>query len=560
MSRSASSGVTADTVHVHDGDMRIRARALAGLFAAGATLALLTVLLPHAAGANEAGLLTIIAVAYAVALGLWRRPAALPPWVLPVALALGTTLITMVAYLSDERPSPLIFFYLWVFLYSAYFFDDRTTLAELTYVGAASGALLVTLPPAGSIAAWWIVAMGTLVVATILIRTMRGRVEELIGRLYESARTDSLTELPNRRGFRELLDLELERARRRGAPLTVLVGDLDHFNAVNDRCGHRVGDAVLVRVAHRLREGKRRTDAAARVGGEEFMLILPDTDHPEGLRIAERLRVELAQEFADEVVPLTISFGVAIYPQHGQTAASLLRAGDEAMFAAKYHGRNQSLVYTAAAGQRLASTAGERDVEGERFTLAMLDLAEAVDLRFSGSARHSETVGRYAEMTASALGLPEERIARVRLAGILHDVGKVLVPEAILKKPGSLTDEEFELIKHHPGHGGQIIDHPALSDVRAWVVAHHERPDGRGYPLGLSGDELPIEARILAVADAYEAMTCDRSYRAAIGHGEARTELERCAGSQFDPDVVAAFVELLQRDLEPAPRILPVRG
>jgi putative nucleotidyltransferase with HDIG domain len=186
-----------------------------------------------------------------------------------------------------------------------------------------------------------------------------------------------------------------------------------------------------------------------------------------------------------------------------------------------------------------------REVETERYLATVLDLAEAVDIRFSGSARHCETVGRYAESMARALGLDDERIARVRLAGVLHDIGKIGVPDAILGKPGKLTDEEWATMKSHAALGAQILEHPALSDVQAWVGAHHERPDGRGYPLGVSGDELPLEARILAVADAYEAMTSERAYSAAMSQADACAELMRCAGSQFDPAVVEAFVVAL---------------
>jgi diguanylate cyclase (GGDEF)-like protein len=526
--------------------MRVRAQALAGLYAAGATLALLTVLLPHEADANTAGQLVIVGAAYLCAFGLVWSATNLPSWVLPVALAWGTTSITAVAYFSGDAPSPLIFFYLWIFLYSAYFFEDRVTLLQVVYAGATLLMLLIALPPDSGIAIWWLVPMGTLAVGAILIRYMRGRLGSLIERLYDTARTDPLTDLPNRRGFRELLDLELERARRRESSLTVLVGDLDHFKEVNDRSGHHVGDAVLVRVARLLEESKRTIDAASRVGGEEFTLILPDTDEREALVVAERLRTELEMEFAGDAVPITISFGIATYPQHGHTAGSLLRAGDEALYGAKRHGRNRSVIHTPVLRETVRSDS--RDVEGERFTAAMLDLAEAVDLRFSGSARHSETVGRYAEMMAIEIGMPEDRVSRVRLAGVLHDIGKVLIPEAILQKPAALDDEEFALISRHPEFGAQILDHPTLADVRRWVEMHHERPDGTGYPAGLTGEQLPVEARIIAVADAYEAMTSDRAYRDSIGHAAARAELQRWAGSQFDSAIVEAFLRILERE------------
>jgi diguanylate cyclase (GGDEF)-like protein len=535
-------------------DIRLMAKVLAGLFAAGATLALLTVLLPHTERTNELGLLIVVGNAYLVGGILFWQATRLPDWGLRVALAWGSTLITGVAYFSGESPSPLVFFYLWIFLYSSYFFTKREAAAQIVYVGLAYGALLLARPPSSGVPAWWIVGMGTLLVAAVLIQAMRDRVELLIARLYDAARTDPLTKLSNRRGFRELLDLELERARRGEAPMTVLVGDVDHFKEVNDRSGHHVGDAALQRVARLLEQGKRQIDGAARVGGEEFALILPDTDSDGAFVIAERLRCDLREEFSGDTVPITISFGVASYPEHGETAASLLRAADKALYAAKKSGRNRTVLHSPLLHAQDWDRADEepRDIEAERFIAVMLDLAEAIDLRFSGSARHSETVGRYAEMMAREHGLPEQQISRVRLAGMLHDIGKVGVPDSILRKPARLTEEEFATIKRHPELGAQILEHPSFGDIREWVGAHHERPDGRGYPLGLSGEALPLEARILAVADAYEAMTSDRAYRSSIGQAAARAELRRCAGSQFDPLVVKTFLTCLERESDRA--------
>jgi diguanylate cyclase (GGDEF)-like protein/putative nucleotidyltransferase with HDIG domain len=533
-------------------ESRLMAQALAGLFAAGATLALLTVLLPHSAHANVLGLLVIVGNAYLAGAILFGRAGSLSPRVLPPALAWGSTLITGVAYFSGESPSPLVFFYLWIFLYSSYFFTRRELIAQVVYVGLAYGGLLAARPPSSGVLVWWTVGMGTLIVAAILIRVMREHVGLLIAQLYDAARTDPLTKLPNRRGFRELLDLELERARRGEHRMAVLVGDVDHFKQVNDRSGHHVGDATLRRVARLLGDGKRQIDAAARVGGEEFALILPDTDDRGAFVIAERLRIALREEFAGDTVPITISFGIAAYPNTGETASSLLRAADEALYGAKQSGRDRTVLHSPALRDLLGEGRDKRDIEGERFVAVVLDLAEAIDLRFSGSARHSETVGRYAEMMGRELGLPEGRVARVRLAGMLHDIGKVGVPDAILRKPGKLTDEEFVVIRRHPELGAQILEHASLSDVRAWVGDHHERPDGRGYPNGRSGEQLSLEARILAVADAYEAMTSDRSYRASIGHVRARAELVRCAGSQFDPRVVKALLTVLDRESDRA--------
>jgi len=539
----------------------VRVLVLASFYLAGATLVLVTLALPHDPDASEAGLLAIALNAYAVGgLMLWQARR-FPQRLLPFALAWGSVLVTGVAWCSAEHPSPLVFFYLWVFLYSAYFFATSVAAAQLALVAALYGALLLARPPEAGTGAWWIVGMATMTIAAIVIRVMRAHVELLIVRLSDAARTDPLTRLPNRRGFRELLDLELERARRGGAPMTVLAGDLDHFKDVNDRAGHHVGDAVLQQVAELLREGVRQLDAPARIGGEEFAVILPGCDAQAAFAVAERLRCHVRDAFADATVPVTISFGIASHPQHAETASSLVRAADEALYGAKESGRNRTVIYSPALRELAGTRDGrggreQRDVEAERYLAVVLDLAEAVDVRFSGSARHSETVGRYAELMARELGLSERRVGRVRLAGLLHDVGKIGVPDAILRKPGALTDAERAVIVRHPELGAQILEHPSLADVQEWVGAHHERPDGTGYPRGLSGDALPLEARIVAVADAYEAMTSDRSYRDAIGHARARDELRRHAGTQFDVRVVTAFLAVLDREAERADELL----
>ena len=525
----------------------LMAQALSGLFAAGATLALLTLLLPHGSQASEAGLLFVVGSAYLTAAWLFRRARTIGRRTLPVTLASGTLHITAVAYFSGQAPSPLVFFYLWCFLYSAYFFSRRETAVQIVFAALAYAALLAMRPPDTGPASWWVVGIGTLVVAAVLIMSMRGRVELLMAQLFESARTDPLTTLTNRRGFREALDLELERARRGGDPMTVLVGDLDHFKDVNDRSGHLGGDQALRRVAGFLQRGKRQIDTVARVGGEEFALLLPDTDASGAFTVAERLREQIRDGFAGDVVPVTISFGIATFPEHGQTPGALLRTADEALYAAKESGRNRTVVHSAQTRARRPAGGG-RDVEGERYLAVLLDLAEAVDLRFSGSARHCETVGRYAEMMAAQLRLPEHRVGRIRLAGILHDIGKIGVPDAILRKEGPLTPEEWECMRRHPGLGAQMLEHESLADVSEWVGDHHERPDGKGYPRGIGGAELGIEARILAVADAYEAMTSDRSYRASIGVEAARAELLRCSGTQFDRETTAALLAVLDRE------------
>jgi putative nucleotidyltransferase with HDIG domain len=178
----------------------------------------------------------------------------------------------------------------------------------------------------------------------------------------------------------------------------------------------------------------------------------------------------------------------------------------------------------------------------------VIAIAESLDLRDAGTARHCETVARYAEAIARELGLPGDVVESLRLAGLLHDVGKVGVPRSILGKRGPLSEDEWTAMRDHPRLGADILEDAGLEDIREWILAHHERPDSAGYPRGLSDEEIPLEAKILAVADAYEAMTVDRCYRQAIGRERAIAELRANAGTQFDREVVEAFVAVLRRD------------
>jgi diguanylate cyclase (GGDEF)-like protein/putative nucleotidyltransferase with HDIG domain len=364
--------------------------------------------------------------------------------------------------------------------------------------------------------------------------------------MAEMARTDALTGLLNRRGFSETIDLELERARRGEYGVSVIVGDLDHFKALNDRFGHRAGDVSLQAFGKLCALHGRRIDSSARIGGEEFALILPHTDEHGAFVVAERLRRALRENPPVEDAMLSVSFGVATFPRHGSTSDALLHAADQALYAAKELGRDRSVIYSPEVSSSLR--AGARPSPGGReHVAAVLVLAETLDLRDTGTALHSQTVGRYAELIAQELDLPEERVDRIRLAGLLHDVGKLGVPDQVLRKPGKLDDAEWAEIRKHPELGARILAGANLDDIAGWVLAHHERPDGGGYPFGLPAEQIPLEARILAVADAYEAMTADRVYRPGMGHDAAMAELRRHTGTQFDPPVVDAFLAALAR-------------
>ena len=380
-----------------------------------------------------------------------------------------------------------------------------------------------------------------LVLAGVALR-QRNRIARLRGRLADTSRTDPLTGLLNRRAFEELLELELERAARADRPLSVIVGDIDGFRAVNESQGHAAGDAALQAVAGNSLKWKRRIDHAARVGGEEFALLLPETDERGAFIVAERLRRATHRSFSDAPVGVTFSFGVATAPLHAADGVALLRAADRASAAAKDLGGDRTVIYSDEVARTLARMGGQG---GELQLATVIALAEALDIRDTGTGQHSQTVGRYTELMARELGFSEEHVERVRLAGVLHDIGKIGIPDRVLSKPGPLDADEWREMYTHPEIGARLLSSPEFDDLRAWILAHHERPDGLGYPNALRGDEIPLEARILAAADAYEAMTADRVYRAALGEDAARAELEAGAGTQFDEEVVAAFVRVL---------------
>ena len=524
------------------------ARVAAILWGLGGAISFLVVLAPHPEEVYVPGFVLVGVVAELVALGLWLLDERVSKRALNYVIGAGSVLISADIAMSGEQFGASMpdneMLYVWVALYSAYFFTGRQATLQVAWAACLYGVTLWVVSPHDVIATRWIETVSTLAIAVLIITLLKSRVQTLLAALADAARTDPLTGLNNRRGFEECIDVEIERARRSGHPLTLVLCDLDHFKRVNDRLGHAAGDAALSRIGRLLREGKRQIDYAARTGGEEFALILPETNEQEAYVVAERLRTAVQDAFAEELVPLTFSFGIAGFPHHGRTRDELLRSADRGLYAAKELGRNRSVIYSAEiASVSLPVGAGARDVQ----LSTLLSLAEALDMRDAGTADHSQTVGRHCELMARELGLSRERVERVRLAGVLHDIGKIGISDVILRKPGPLDDAEWAEMRRHPEIGARILGASEFDDIRGWVLAHHERPDGRGYPHGKRADEIPLEAKILAVADAYEAMTSDRVYRDSIGGAAARDELRRGAGSQFDSVVVEALLHVLDR-------------
>ncbi len=520
------------------------ARTFTYLFGTGATLVLLSLLFPHSPGRDTTGLLITTLGAYLVAIGFlvaWDR---LPLWAFEASPLAGTAVVSLAVYFSGpEAATAYALFYLWVALAACYFLRPPVAFTHLCIASAAYALVLVVSPGHVMLPGLtWAMVTGTLAVLGILMTTLRGQLDQLVKQLAAAARTDSLTQLANRRELEERFAAELERSTRTARPLSIVVLDLDWFKEYNDRFGHSAGDRVLVLLAQALKRATRTSDVVARLGGEEFGVLAPETDETEAYLLSERLRAEVRSAFARETEKMTISCGVASFPIHGITLGELLHAADRALYEAKESGRDRSVVF---------KQAGVEGVEREQVAIertsprlaSLVSLAEAVDRR-KGSPANSRRVARYAEALARKLRLPEEESERVRIAALLRDVGEVGVAESILNKDGPLDPRERLEVERHPEIGARIVGAAQLGRVGEWILTHHERPDGQGYPRGLREHQIPLEGRIVAVADAYAAMTADRPYRRPFSPHRARAELQARAGTQFDHDVVEAFLEL----------------
>ena len=339
--------------------------------------------------------------------------------------------------------------------------------------------------------------------------------------LRRVSRSDPLTGCLNRRGFEERFAAELSRAVRGDGMLAIVLLDLDDFKRVNDEHGHAFGDELLCWVVETMGAVVRPSDAIGRLGGDEFAVLALGAGAAEATLLAERLATALADR-------APVSFGISTYPLDGRDRDGLHQHADLALYAVK-HGRGARVPD---AGPRALSWAAA--------------LARAVDLRMAAAHGHSGAVADLAARIGAALGWAPERLARLRLAGMLHDIGKIAVPEALLRKPDRLTDDEMALVRTHADTGAEMAAQiEGMEAIAPWIRHSHEHIDGSGYPAGLRGEDIPLESRILLVADAFDAMTSDRAYREAMPAADALAELRRCAGRQFD----ARCVELLAQAL-----------
>lgn len=368
---------------------------------------------------------------------------------------------------------------------------------------------------------------------------------EAHARLLERAGTDSLTALANHRTFQEALRVRFTGARRGRHHLALVLFDLDHFKHVNDAHGHQVGDRVLVEVARRLAACAGPGDVVARIGGEEFAWIMTGADGIAAYAAAERARVA-AVEFPLPVQarsPLSISAGVCDL-RHATTPEELVRLADGALYWAKAHGRDATYLYSPTVVKELSAQERAARLERQQALNGLRALARAVDAKDHSTREHSGRVADLAVRLAALLDWGDEDRAKLHEAGLLHDVGKIGVADAVLFKAGPLTDEEYTLVKLHASLGAEIADEVLGPDQVSWIRGHHERWDGGGYPDGLAGDTIPQGARILALADAWDVMTSVRSYKQPLSLASAMEEIRRSAGVQFAPDVAEVMETL----------------
>ncbi len=337
--------------------------------------------------------------------------------------------------------------------------------------------------------------------------------------LERVSRADPLTGALNRRGFEERLRAELAEAARHGVPFTLAMIDLDDFKAVNDKDGHAAGDEVLRRTVAFLQESLRPRDVVGRLGGDEFALLLPGVGHGDVEPILDRVRTGLRSVSA-------ACLGHACFPADGTSADDLFHRADEILYSAK-------------------AARTERAPAPVDLSWAAT-LADAVDRRMDVSHDHSRAVADLAARIAERVGWDATEVGRIRLAATLHDVGKVAIPDRILRKPGRLTDDEYAQVKAHSSVGADMVARiPNMEPMVPWIRHSHEHVDGSGYPDGLAGDAIPLASRILLVADAFDAMTSDRSYRKALPVEVALAELRRHAGTQFDAHCVEVLVDVM---------------
>ena len=370
---------------------------------------------------------------------------------------------------------------------------------------------------------------------------------QLYARAEQRSRIDELTGLFNRRHFEERLKEEIARHARYGDVFSIFLLDLDNFKTYNDIYGHPSGDILLNQIGKIIKSFVRNADQAFRYGGDEFIVILPHTATYDARVVAERVREGIAGEMEKKGTAVTCSIGLACYPSDGVISGELVTVADTALYFAKRTGGNRVYLSSKILSEPLEDAGIYARRNGLSAIYALVSTVEAKDPYTYG---HSRKVNTYAVALAEAIGLSPDEVSRVSTAALLHDIGKIGVPDKVLNKKGKLSAEDWEAIKSHPRLGATIVGNiPNLVPCVSSILHHHERWDGGGYPEGLKGEQISIEARILTIADSFEAMSAPRPYRPALCGEKVLKELRRCAGSQFDSELVEVFIGIIEAGL-----------
>lgn len=399
---------------------------------------------------------------------------------------------------------------------------------------------------------------------------------ELLEKASENTNIDSLTMLSNHRGFQEVLSNEIKNAEARNSNLSVIMMDINHISKINRELGHAKGDEVIKLLAEKVKQNVRSSDTAGRYGGDEIAIILPDTDTSEAKYIAEYLTYSLSCCFVDDVGPVKVSVGIATYPEATKDQEKLLILAEQAMYISQSKGYKDGMsaiisssdfnfwddmalnsfaeVLTKRHSQiginfeeELVHKFNNEKIVSQNHLMEMVtSLAGAIDAKDTYTKGHSTSVSRYSEALARSINLPEAEVERITLGALLHDVGKIGIPENVLRKPTHLSDEEWEIMKQHPVIGAEkvLMPNEALRDLIPIVKHHHEHWDGSGYPDKLQGEEIPFSARIVSIADAYHALISDRPYRKGLSVEKACEILKMGAGIQWDRNLVRHFIQI----------------
>lgn len=455
--------------------------------------------------------------------------------------------------ISGAHESQYKFIYLFIIITSTIQFGMKSGLVVSSVSSAIVLIMDLILQPFDSVNRYFetdIILSGIFILTAWLLGYYVKIEEDYREKLVGIANIDELTGLYNHRYFQEALNNQLETCKELNTPCSLLFVDIDYFKYYNDLNGHLAGDDVLKKIGAILKDNLRREDIVARYGGEEFAVILPGVGERQAVEVGERIRnsIEQASFEGEENQPngkLTVSVGISCYPEKSKTKMELISSADDALYRAKFFSKNRVETYYSVLEEL------KTDIEKEHIDLisSIKTLISVINAKDHYTYAHTERVVGYCQQLAKELKLSEEDSKILKYGAYLHDIGKIEVSKEILNKRSPLTEEEWDILKKHPANGVNIIKTvDSLKKVIPLILYHHEKYDGSGYPEQLKGNRIPYLARVLTLADSFDAMTSNRPYKAAKTFEEAILELRNCKYSHFDPDIVDAFIKMLKRE------------